>query len=199
MSGQIHPKRLSIGVDFDGVIVDTTALKQEQALRLYGVSLKSHECKEGAVISKGLMTHAQYRELMARVCGDMGVGLQMESLEGSIEFLQKLLRQGHSIKIITARADADLEVAKQWCAEKNLVIDFVSVGYGGSKLEAAEGLDIYIDDDLQKLLPLQGKVQNLFLFHWSYNADDLEPAEIKRVSSWQKIEDTIKPMLQPYA
>lgn len=192
-------KRLTIGIDFDGVIADTTALKQKLAKEMFGVELDANVCKERFVVEQGLMTREQYRSLMARVCGEPEVGLRMDALEGGVDLLRKLQNDGHALRIITARADADLEVAKRWSSERGLDIEFISVGYGGSKTEPATGLDLYIDDDLSKLLPLQGIVPNLLMFNWPYNAHEEAPSSIRRVSSWSEISAAIETLFQTYA
>jgi len=185
-------KYSSIGVDFDGVLADTTALKQEQALQLFGVKLLAHECKEQIVVKKNLMSREQYRAVMERVCAHPEIGLRMQMIEGGVEYLRKLIQTTETIRVITARSGQELEVARIWCMNNGLNLDFVSVGYGGSKVTAADGLDVYIDDDVSKLLPLVGLVPRLYLFHQSYNADIDLPLEIKRVFSWGAIEQDLQ-------
>ncbi|TAL19585.1 hypothetical protein EPN90_03045 [Patescibacteria group bacterium] len=177
-----------IGIDFDGVIADTSSLKQEQARLLYGVSIPPHQFKEQLVTGMGILTQPQYRALMRRVCGTREVGLRMAPLPGAVPSLRRLLDGGHRCTVITSREAEELAIASEWCAARGLAPEFVSVGYAKPKVEVARGLDVYIDDDLQKLLPLVGNTPNLFLFHQSYNAHEAEPPEIRRVSSWAELD-----------
>lgn len=190
---------IRIGIDFDGVLVDCTELKKEMAQHMYGVDIGSTICKEHAVVREGLLTREQYRALMSQVCGNPNIGLRMRAMDGGVEHLKRLLDSGQSLKIITARADDDLEVAKEWCRINQLDIDFVSVGYRGSKVEAARGLHVYLDDDLDKLLPLQGIVPHLFLFSWPHNAQEQTPGSIMRISSWDEFVAIVNEIERAYA
>ncbi|TAK04866.1 hypothetical protein EPO33_02615 [Patescibacteria group bacterium] len=176
---------LNIGLDFDGVIADTSALKREHARALFGVELPADRLKEQMVTADGLMTRDQYRALMRAVCATRDLGLRMAPLPGMDEALRALVASGHDCKIITARCEEEVAVAREWCLSRALPdLPFVSVGYGMPKTEAARGLDAYIDDDLQKLLPLVGAVPHLFLFTQPHNAGDAVPPGIRRVASW---------------
>jgi len=74
------------------------------------------------------------------------------------------LKNGHNVTVITARDGIGLEIAKEWTLKEGILLDFIGVGYGGSKATAASGLDIYMDDDLDKLEQLIGIVPRLSCF-----------------------------------
>ena len=66
-----------------------------------------------------------------------------------------------------------------------LSLPLVAVGGGASKAKACSGLNVYMDDDLDKLEPLVNIVPNRFLFSWGYNSHVWEGNIAKRISSWQ--------------
>lgn len=66
------------------------------------------------------------------------------------------------------------------------------IGYGNSKVSAANGLDFYVDDDLDNLKPLIGVVLHLFLFSWGYNAHVEVGDVVKHLASWKELYRTIQ-------
>lgn len=54
------------------------------------------------------------------------------------------------------------------------------------------GLDLYVDDDFDKLEPLVGVVPHLFLFSWGYNAHEEVGTIAKRVASREGLYYAIK-------
>lgn len=175
---------MKIGLDFDGVLSDCGKLKCEAAKRLYGLDIPPEQMKKELLIESGQMTYEQYRWMQSLVYGTREVGLTMDPVPGMLDFLPKLLRS-NDIKIITSRGEPQAAIAKEWCQKLNLDIEFVPVGYGISKKAAAEGLDVYIDDDLEKVVPMIGQVPNLFLFSWGYN-EHTNHEKVTRIKNWEE-------------
>lgn len=178
---------MNIGLDFDGVIADTMELKQKLAKKFYNVDVPAHRFKEYMVVEDGLMTQPEYRKLMNAVCGDMKYGLDINEMDSAISSIKNFIKKGHSLKVITSREDSELEVAKEWCRRHDLDLEIISVGYGKNKVEAAQDLGAYIDDDLPKLAPLIGVVPKLFLFTQEHNKIKQVPKEIRRIYHWREL------------
>jgi hypothetical protein len=69
---------------------------------------------------------------------------------------------------------------------QGLELHLVWVGGSVSKTEACRGLNVYIDDDLDKFEPIVHSVQHRYLFSWGCNKHIEVPASIaKRVNFWQ--------------
>lgn len=182
---------MKIGLDFDGVISDCGKLKSDGAKKLYGVDIPSAKFKKEIVVGEKHLTEDQYRELQKIIYGTREIGFLMEPVHGVLDFLPRLVADGHAVLVVTSRGEIELEIAKEWSLRQGLQLDFVGVGYGNSKASAANGLDIYIDDDLDKLEPLVGVVEHRFLFSWGYNAH-VEVGEVaKRIASWDEFYRTI--------
>lgn len=177
---------MKIGIDFDGLLSDCGLLKSEAALELYGVEIHPHQFKRELVVGRGLLTHDQYRELQYKIYGTRPLGFSMKPVPGAFVYIRQLLRDGHDLLVVTSRSGEQLAIAEEWTNDLGLDLPFVGVGYGKSKAQAARGLDVFIDDDLDKLEPLVGVVPHRFLFSWGYNKHLSEGAVASRVASWQE-------------
>jgi hypothetical protein len=177
---------MKIGLDFDGVISDCGKLKSDTAKKIYGVDIPPEKFKKEIVIGGGYLTADQYRNLQKIIYGTREFGFFMEPVAGMIEFIPRLLALGHSLLIVTSRGEPELKIAKEWSAKLGLVLDFVGVGYGINKTTACTGLDVYIDDDLDKLEPLVGVVPHRFLFSWGYNQHIDVGTVARRIGSWKE-------------
>jgi len=177
---------MKIGLDFDGVISDCSRLKSDGAEQLYGLKIPPEKFKKELVVDTGILTLEQYRYLQKQIYGNREIGLKMLPVSGVLEFVPRLRRDGHDLIIVTSRGELESKVAQEWMKLKGLDLPLVWVGGGVSKVEACRGLDVYIDDDLDKLEPLVGVVPHRYLFSWGYNRHIEVPQAIaKRVESWE--------------
>jgi len=183
---------MKIGLDFDGVISDCGKLKSDGAKKLYGVDIPPAKFKKEIVVGEKHLTAEQYRELQKIIYGTREAGFLMEPVDGVLQYLPRLVADGHTILIVTSRGELELEIAKEWSTRQGLQLNFVGVGYGNSKAGATTGLDLYVDDDLDKLEPLIGIVPHRFLFSWGYNAHVDTGTIAKRIVSWEELHCTIQ-------
>ena len=181
---------MKIGLDFDGVISDCGKLKSEGAKRLYNVHIPPERFKKELVVGEGLLSLEQYMALQKQIYGTSEIGLLMEPVEGVFRYLSRLREDGHELKIITSRNEEAIKVANEWMRQKGISLPTTNVP--GQKTEACRGLDVYIDDDYDKLEPLIGIVPDLFLFSWGYNQNiHVNQAVINRVDSWANFYEEI--------
>jgi hypothetical protein len=184
---------MKIGLDFDGVVSDCGKLKSYGAKRLYGVDIPPEKFKKELVVDKGILTIEQYKNLQKQIYGTREIGLQMLPVKGALEFVPKLQREGHDLMIVTSRGKLESEIALEWMGLKGLDLPFLGIGGGVSKANACNGLDVYIDDDLDKLEPLVNVVKNRFLFSHGYNLHvDVSLRVAKRVKSWEDFYNEIQ-------
>lgn len=183
---------MKIGLDFDGVVTDCGQLKSDGAKRLYGVDIPSERFKTELVVGEGILTLEQYRELQAQIYGTRELGLLMKPVNGMLEFVSKLQKDGYDLSIVTSRGEKESEIAKEWMLDYGLSLPLIAVGGGSSKADACNGLEVYVDDDLDKLEPLVGVVPHRFLFSWGYNEHIHVPESVaSRVNSWRDFYDKI--------
>ena len=109
---------MKIGLDFDGVISDAGQLKSDGAKRIYGVDIPPEKFKTEIVVGQGLLTFEQYKNLQKQIYGTRDLGLLMKPVDNVREYCDKLLVDGHELKIITSRGQLESEIANEWM--KNL-------------------------------------------------------------------------------
>jgi len=183
---------MKIGLDFDGVIADCGNLKSKGAWELYRVLIPPEKFKKEILVGEKILTSAQYSEVQHLVYNTYEMGLLMEPVEGVLRYIPRLIDEGHTVRIITSRQNESLAIAAEWALKQGLLLDFTGVGYGRSKATAAKGVDVYIDDDLEKLEPLVGVVPNRYLFSWGYNEHIDVSGVANRIASWEEFYSTIQ-------
>lgn len=183
---------MRVGLDFDGVISDCGQLKSRGAQVLYGINIPPHRFKKEIIIGEGLLTAEQYRALQKSVYGTREMGFQMELVPGAKQHILQLINEGHEILVVTSREGIELEIAQEWARMQGISLTFVGVGYNKSKADAARGLCVYIDDDLDKVNPLVDVVPHRFLFSWGYNKHVAEGEVARRIESWAEFYRTIQ-------
>lgn len=184
---------MRIGLDFDGVISDCGRLKSEGAKLLYGIEIPPERFKREFVVGE-ILTSDEYTRLQNYIYDDREIGLKiMLPVDGAIEYIGKLRKEGHELLVVSSRGvGKKLDAVREWMELKGLYLNIVGVG-GGSKADACRGLDVYIDDDLDKLEPLVDVVPNRYLFSWGYNEHIEVPEGVaKRVSSWKDFYEEVE-------
>lgn len=157
---------MKIGLDFDGVISDCGRLKSDGAKRLYGLDIPPERFKTELVVGAGILTLEQYRNLQRPIYENSEIGLSMLPVDGVFEFIPKLQQDNHDLVIVTSRNEGSCYIAKEWMKKQNLSLKLIGVGGRVKKIEACRGLDVYVDDDLDKIESLVGVVPYRFLFSW---------------------------------
>lgn len=180
-----HKKPLNIGLDFDGVIADCGKLKSDIALELYGVTISASDFKRELVVGNNILTDSQYTELQNKIYGTREYGFRIEPVTDAFTSIQKLKELGHRVQVITSRSEQNLNIAQEWLHNHNIDLPFTGVS-GSNKAQACIGLDIFVDDDFDKLEPLIPVVPQLFLLNWDYNKHITAYAPIQRVNSWKE-------------
>lgn len=183
---------MRIGIDFDGVIANCGHLKALGAQELFGVTIPQEKFKKEIVVGEGILTLEQYRTLQHKIYGTREIGLRMEPVPGVLEYTHQLIAEGHKITVVTSRSHNELDIAWEWSLRQGLTFNFVGVGYGNSKADAARGLTCYIDDDLDKLEPLRDIVPHRFLFSWGYNVHEDARDIARRIHSWGEFYEAIQ-------
>ncbi len=177
-----HGRSLRIGLDFDGVLSNCAQLKHDAAMELYGVDIDARYFKRELVVGSGILTAEQYNHLQRIICTDPAWGLRMMAIPEAIAHAQQLAADGHDLQIISSRGPAGVRVAKAWLERAGLQIEMTGTS-NTSKRTAATGLDIYVDDDLDKLVDID-VVPERYLMSQPYNEHEVLPDGIERVTNW---------------
>lgn len=180
---------LNVGLDFDGVFVNSDQLKVDAARHLYGKVIPLEKMKKEILVREGTLTPEQYEELKTFVY-DTEYGLRMQLIPDVKYYLSKIIGDGHKVGIKTSRRHCD--IVNQFMNEQRIKLPVENTGTNENKREICKGLDFFVDDDMEKLLPLTGLVKNLYLFRWPSNQEDFLTDGIREVGSWMEIYQQIK-------
>lgn len=186
---------MRIGLDFDGVVANPSRLKIVAAKTLFNVEIPIAKMRREYAVGSGLLTSTQYTEMLNYVYSSENLARYMRPVNGAIEHILRLAHDGHDVRIITSRGrEKSLGVVDNWLKDKKLLVPVRGVGYGRDKTEACKelGIDLFVDDDLDKLERLVDVVEHRYLFGWEYNKDDYCEAIAKRVNSWGELYTAIK-------
>lgn len=182
-------KKLKIGLDFDGVIANCALLKSIAGQRIFGIEIPPDRFTKAIVIGQGHLSVDQYAELQIAVYHTEGYAKLLEPIPNAIETIRQLLAQNYSIQVITSRGDKAVIFARAWLVSKGLSIDVVSIGNSENKLPAATsaGIDVFVDDDHEKLLPLIGAVSKLYWFTQNDQGGVGVHGSIRQIGSWDML------------
>ncbi len=181
-------RKIGIGLDFSGVIVDCGKAKSKLAMHLYRQDIPRGIFKRKTILDNRLLTPEQLHDLQHRLYDTREAGYRLKAVTGIYKYLAILQREGHRLKVITSRKEFSLEIAREWMELNCINLPIVGVGPESSKADACKGLDIFVDDDLHRLEELVDIVPNRFLFTWDYNRHiRLEDGIVKRAYSWKDL------------
>ncbi len=169
---------MRIGLDFDDTIADALGLKRSWISQKFSIPL------DQPIDTKD----PKYKESKNEMYRDREFTLEyLKPRVGSLEAISQLVRS-HDLSIVTSRSGDVLGIARDWLninGVENLEVN--GVGYGNSKLDACRELDIFVDDELRKLVNLVGSVKHLFIITTEENKDEQLPEGIKRIDSLEDL------------
>jgi hypothetical protein len=189
-------RTLKIGFDFNGVFVNDRLLKARGAQLLFGLCIPPKLFKRKHVVGSGMLTDRDYSNLLHAIYTHEKLGEDMFPVEGMLETIPRILAAGHQAVIISNRGDREADIARRWLNMRGVEINLVGVPMNASKAEAAAGLDVFVDDDLEKLEKLVEVVPCRFLFSWDYNRNQTTDGIACRVAGWKELGDRIDALAQ---
>ncbi|MFA5894732.1 MAG: hypothetical protein WC851_03065 [Candidatus Shapirobacteria bacterium] len=179
-----------LGIDFDGVIQDSSFLKKDYCKSNFGIDIPLNQGKRGYLITNNILTESQYDQMVSDLY-ETELGLEAKIVENADTIVNELAKN-YEISIVTSRSPLGVFMAKKWLGQNNFPTIEVIGTNNKDKLGALTGFDYYIDDDLSKLLPLVHQISNLYLLSWEYNQGEKLPPEINRVNDWKEISRLLK-------
>ena len=175
------------GVDFDGVLADTSLLKKEWIRVNLDLEVEAWCCDRTSCVP--LIGEERYEEMSENVF-ERESSLRAPAVPGAIEALRQLAASGQ-VYIITTRPPPRLEHALEWLALQggsDLVTEFLSsAGTRKAELCLEHGLSAHIDDDDRHLRPLIGTGTRPLLFRPGLPQSELSPGGIPCFSTWEDV------------
>ncbi len=175
---------MNIGLDFDGVIADSTGIKLNLAKELFGATIKPNQWRRDIILGEKLLAEDAYDHVQELVYGSDEYGFKLTPIVGALDSINILLQSNHTLTIVTSRVEHKLEIAEKWARTHDIALPLIGAGRNKSKAPYLEGFDIFVDDGLQKLLHVVDTVKHCFLFDQPYNSDEALHEKIIRVYDW---------------
>ena len=177
---------MTIGFDFDGVIIDHTKNKIKIAKEL-GYTIRAEEIPSEKL--KKLIPLQDYR-IIQKFIYNKGTPTA-ESMRGALQVI-KSLSENYHIVIISRRAEEMRKVALEWLKKHGFLnyikrkdIYFADTDNDKNIVAKRLKVHVYMDDKLG-VLKLLKNVPNKILFD-PHNCFQIKDKEIKKVESWQNV------------
>jgi len=176
------------GIDYDGTIADTNAMKAKWIKEHLNIKVHPWECDRLHCVPKiGLYN---YKKMEDVIYGREWT-LKAPPVKGAIKGLKELKRLGE-IYIITGRSESSIRWAKEWLKKQNvlyLLRGIISASHR-SKGELCQeySIDVFIDDDERYLRKIKKKDVLLKVLIKDGGPKKWDcPDDIKYVTSWEEL------------
>jgi len=189
-----------IGLDFDGVVMDTQRLKVFAAMSMYGLSIPGSHLESSYIKANptSLISLEEYHALQEEIYVRNTFKTEVRFVDQAERAINTLLSNGHVLHIITSRDErAGLEQVKTLLSTVGLDIPAHGIGYNNSIRDKCQelGLNVFVDDDLEKLISLMGAVPHLYLFNTASTQLTNLPPGIQVVSFWSELLSKIEKLV----
>jgi len=173
-------KKLTIALDFDGVIANAGELKRTLASELIGKRVTLKEASgERVRAGKSMLTEREWDIIKEKTYFDRKAIERLKPVPHSIPTIKRWLRAGHIVKVVTARTGAMQDDAASWLKKHGLDIPVIGAGPRMTKVPHLAECDIFVDDDADRALEAQA-VCRAYFFKWPYND---KPKGVKSITS----------------
>lgn len=190
---------MNIGIDFDGVIVDTTGLKVNLAKEVLGIDLSvENTTREGALragIDAETYDNIFKRIIISRKSHEIPL---VEYAKETIDLIC-LNHPEDKIFIITSRSDFEVPYQRNILDKKRIRYHHIINTSDRSKNRTCleNKITAYIDDDLHKLQQITNGYTQRFLLTRPYNKNiEIKNPGIERVENWLEFYEKIKRLRQ---
>lgn len=158
-----------IGLDFDGVVVDTVWHRCAVCIEVYGVDPPFRSFAAKTVVSEGRLTQQQYDDLMDLVFVDPRYAMMMEPLCGAIGAIHSLIAAGLTPRIVTMRQAASVKFVRRFLRLDEVQLGglkVVSTNRQLTKHQHVAGMLAFVEDRVEHLATMKGIVPNLYLMDY---------------------------------
>lgn len=186
---------MKIGIDIDDTIAYTNEKLIEVAERYDKECLKGRSFKDRNAYKFVDMFYWNNDNVQSFFNYIRGTNffLELESIPGSVHFINKLYDEGFEIYFITFRTNKNplvLEKTKEWLKEKGYKYHKLFMRSDNKGVVCKEnGVGIFIDNTYQNIVDADACGIDTILFDTVYNRDI---DGVKRMKSWEEIYNYIK-------
>jgi len=170
---------LRIGIDIDGVIVDTINYVASELSKYLNRKVTPDE-----------VAHKLERiENIAGIFAENGERLlcSLDPLEDAVDSINKLAEE-HDVYIISARFHVHYDITVEWIKKHGIKAEEVIFTEGKGKLAVCreKGIDVFIEDSVKNALELADNGIKVILFSAEYNSS-VKREDIIRCDNWKCI------------
>ncbi len=182
-------KRLVIGLDIDGVIVDAAGVMLPLLSEVCNrpVSRQDIYCRS---FEEDLNIDGEAVKYVWEQTLENNLLLNASPITGAIDGLAALGR--HEIWIVTARPAFLQHLTEAWFGERNIRYDRILFDRDGNKHLAGPEFDIFVEDFLEEANPIADAGIFTLLFDQPWNQTPSLPDNCQRVYDWSTIVRLIK-------
>ena len=181
---------MRIGIDYDGTIADTNAVKSQWIQANLGQTIPPEKCDRTQCVP---LIGKQNYERLAAVVYEREWSLRVSPVCGVVAALNKLSK-AHQLVLVTARLKHRVEFASQWLMKQGLrgLFDEILSSDGTDKATICRdtGIDILLDDDRRHIDALDGQT-TLGLWFRPDSPDSLnrleQPESVNSCVGWEAV------------
>lgn len=181
-------KRLTIGLDIDGVIVDFAAvmlpvLSEVCRRQVTAEDICSYDISECLNLDDKSAEYVWQQTL--------GTDLLMDAppVDGAVEGLKAL--DGHEIWIITGRPSTLRDLTESWLSIRNIRYDRIIFDRVINKMMVGPEFDVFVEDFLEGARVIAETGVFTLLFNQPWNQSKILPENCRRVYNWPAIVNLI--------
>ncbi|NLK87388.1 MAG: hypothetical protein GX279_07855 [Clostridiaceae bacterium] len=175
---------MRIGIDMDGVIVDTINYVASELSHYLNREVKPDEVAHnlGKIDNIGQIFEEHGERLLC----------SLDPFELAADSINSIVRE-HDVYIISARFHVHYESTLQWLKKHGINVDKVifTEGKGKSDICIENGIDVFIEDSAKNALELADHGIKVILYSTEYNAS-IQRENIIRCDDWPCILEAIK-------
>jgi uncharacterized HAD superfamily protein len=177
-------KKLTIGLDIDGVIVDYAAVMMPVISHACGRHVSVEEiCTYD--ITECLELDEKTADNVWRQILESDSLFHAPPIEGAVTGLSSL--SGHEIWIVTGRPASLDELTERWLSERNIRYDRIVFDRTMDKMLVGPEFDVFVEDFLEGARVIAATGVLTLLFDQPWNRSDALPENCKRVRDWPAI------------
>ena len=177
-------KRLVIGLDLDGVIIDSATVMLPLLSEVCNRPVSIHEiyCPDFGV---ALNIDEESVHYVWQQTLEKGLIMNASPIAGAIDGLSAISR--HEIWLVTARPGFIQSLTESWLNEREIRYDNILFDMGGNKHSARPGFDVFIEDFVEEARIIANAGIYTLLFNQPWNQTTSLPENCRRVHSWNDI------------
>ena len=181
-------KRLTIGLDIDGVIVDIAAaiplLSKVCGRPVSHQDLRYWNLGEALGLDEKAVANIWTKTL------DDGLLRQAPPIKGALEGLSRI--SGHNIWLVTRRPSYTRHPTQSWLSEYGVKYDRIEFVNQGKKVSVEQKFDLFVEDYLEEALAFAEAGVFSIIFDQPWNQTSISNENCLRVFDWKSIVSVVK-------